>query len=72
MAAFFIIFGIICLLLLMDGAGNLNSESDDSIANHHAYGCYRVQYPDGLLSQPFHYETAKSYAKIFGGKVIPK
>jgi hypothetical protein len=31
---------------------------------------YRAHYPDGNMSRPMSYFTARNYADIFGGKVI--
>ncbi len=45
---------------------------EHSLGWHHAYGRFRVLYPDGKLSQPFTYWVARSYCKIFGGKVVWK
>lgn len=39
---------------------------------HRRNGRYRVLYPDGQKSQPFGFSTAKDYAEIHGGKVIPR
>jgi hypothetical protein len=33
-------------------------------------GKFRVKYPDGKVSQPFDYSTAKNYRDIFGGEII--
>lgn len=40
------------------------------VDNHRRKGKFRVKYPDGEISQPFDYKTAKDYRDIFGGKVI--
>ncbi len=34
-------------------------------------GNWRVVYPDGNRSRPMCYETAKDYAKMFGGHITP-
>lgn len=43
---------------------------NESLDYNRRNGKYRVQYPDGQVSQPFVYDTAKTYAEMFGGKVI--
>ena len=53
-------------------AVSVPSKEDASIADHHLYGEWQVRYPDGQLSQPFHRETAREYANMFGGIVIRK
>lgn len=42
----------------------------ESLDSNRLYGKFRVVYPDGKRSQPFCWETAQTYASIFGGKVI--
>lgn len=34
------------------------------------YGKFKVEYPDGKLTHPMDYDTAKNYSEIFGGKII--
>lgn len=35
------------------------------------FGNWRVIYPDEKQSMPMRYDTAKDYAKMFVGKVVP-
>ena len=45
-------------------------DHDGALYRHAIHGKFRVEYPDGQLSQRFSYRVAKNYAKMFGGKVI--
>jgi hypothetical protein len=59
------------------GACGAHSRNDDPNAEHnvgwHRFnGQFRVLYLDGNFSQPFTYAVACDYAKIFGGRVVPK
>ena len=42
----------------------------DSAIQQLLNGRFRVIYPDGQRSMKMYYRNAKSYASIFGGKVI--
>lgn len=53
-------------------AGSPRTSEDVCIATHRAEGRYRVLYNDGFLSQPFMRQTARDYAKMFGGRVVPR
>jgi len=33
-------------------------------------GRFYVRYPDGKRSQRFHYGTARTYAELYGGKIV--
>jgi hypothetical protein len=48
----------------------LRSGRGRSMDYNRVYGKFQVRYPDGLLSQRFCHDVAKSYQKIFGGTVI--
>jgi len=43
---------------------------DGPLYCHYVRGKFRVQYPDGKISQKFAWKTAKDYRDIFGGKII--
>lgn len=45
-------------------------DSDGSLLNHRMKGKFKVKYPDGRISQPFSWRTAKSYKNIFGGEIL--
>ena len=34
------------------------------------YGKFQVKYPDGLVSQRFCWDVAKTYRKLFGGVIL--
>lgn len=60
------------LLCFFEPAPNGEDLGGASVTTHRLYGKYRVLYPDGQISQPFDRSTARDYASMFGGKVIPK
>jgi hypothetical protein len=71
-----IAFGVFLVAVIIIG---LCSPSDDydpgenaSIGWHRRNGQYRVLYSDGQYSQPFSYYTARDYAQMFNGVVVPK
>ena len=51
-------------------ADKLRSGRGRSMDYNRMYGKFRVVYPDGLVSQPFCYDVARSYRNIFKGKII--
>lgn len=72
-ADIFIVVLILVVLMSMLGAGSSESSSEDcSLDTHRLKGRFRVLYEDGFLSQPFMIETAKFYAKHFGGTVVSR
>jgi hypothetical protein len=52
------------------------SKPDDggehSMGYNRIHGKYRVLYEDGQVSQPMLHQTAKDYASMFNGKVVPR
>lgn len=67
-----IAFGLLALVLFIDGLVMVNDGRDESLNWHRLHGRYRVRYSDGQVSQPFSHAVAKDYAAMFGGEVIPR
>jgi len=42
----------------------------EMLDNHRRNGHFRVEYPDGKISQKFSWRCAKDYQSIFGGTII--
>jgi hypothetical protein len=59
---------VVMLFVWLSGANSYNR----SLASHALHGWFRVQYPDGQISQPFTFWTAWTYRKLFGGRIILK
>jgi hypothetical protein len=68
----FVIGWAVALILLCLFPGPETDNDEHSVGWHRGHGRFRVQYPDGKISQPFTRKVAEDYAEIFGGKVIPK
>ena len=69
-----IFFIALLVLTAFLGGGNQGKFDDEdcSLDTHRMNGAYRVLYNDGYLSQPFYANTAKFYAKHFGGRVVSR
>ena len=67
----YFVIGILAVLIFLCFCGP-NSSCGGSLDSHRRYGRYRVLYDDGQLSQPFSLGVARDYAKIFGGRVVPR
>lgn len=69
----YIVLGVLAVLIFLCVFNPPSSNREDySLDTHRIYGKYRVLYNDGYLSQPFGIQTARDYAKIFGGRVVAR
>lgn len=46
------------------------SRPGGSVGHQNTHGKWRVIYPDGMRSQRFFHDTARSYQRMFGGRVM--
>lgn len=67
-----ILFLFIVSLLARPEKSGARHEQDFSVDYHYQHGRHQVRYPDGRLSQPFLPYTARAYAEMFHGEVIPR
>jgi hypothetical protein len=71
-AVIFGIFFLSAISVALIGLIRLDDKSGRSVDWHRRNGRWRVQYPNGGVSQPFTRSVAKDYAKLFGGVVVRK
>jgi hypothetical protein len=60
---------------ILRGGGNPwrdDPNAEHCVDWHRRNGQFRVLYTDGNFSQPFTWQVACDYRKIFGGRVVPK
>jgi hypothetical protein len=68
----FLFFGGVIVFSLFSEPDSDADNSEHLTGWHHAYGKWRVRYPDGKISQPFNRQVAEDYKEMFGGEIIPR